>query len=341
FYDGRLLTVPDDRLNARTQTALNRCELLLDRPLSFHFQDAAVYDKRRNSAEAEYIAQLVRELLQQPERQSIGVIAFSEAQQEEILSALNRLAQEDDAFRGLYEEELQREVDGQFVGLLVKNLENIQGDERDIVILSICYGPGPQGKMLMNFGPINQSGGEKRLNVAFSRAKRHMAVVSSIRHAQVTNDYNEGANCLKNYLRYAEACSTGDLDGARRALASVSRWHDRDLDHAAQRDVVATQLADRLRQRGFLVEEGVGQSHFRVDLAVRQPHDTRYRLGLLVDTVAGYQQAEPLERDVMRPRLLRQFGWQIATVLAKDWYRDEAHEMERLVQLLSEPESGP
>ena len=74
-------------------------------------------------------------------------------------------------------------MDGQFVGLLVKNLENIQGDERDIVIMSICYGYAPDGKMRMNFGPINQRGGEKRLNVAFSRAKHHMCLVSSIRHA--------------------------------------------------------------------------------------------------------------------------------------------------------------
>ena len=99
----------------------------------------------------------------------------------EIDSALNRLASKDEEFREQLDAEREREVDGQFVGLLVKNLENIQGDERDVIVLSICYGRGPNGKMLMNFGPINQSGGEKRLNVAFSRAKQFMAVVSSIR----------------------------------------------------------------------------------------------------------------------------------------------------------------
>jgi len=101
-------------------------------------------------------------------------------------------------------------MDGQFVGLLVKNLENIQGDERDVIILSVFYGYGPNGKMLMNFGPINKSGGERRLNVAFSRAKHHMAVVSSIQFTDITNEYNDGANCLKNYLRYAEAVSVGN-----------------------------------------------------------------------------------------------------------------------------------
>ena len=183
-----------------------------------------VYDKRRNRAEADYIAQLVRELLRRECGRSIGIVAFSEAQQDEIEAALQRLAQDDAEFRDRLDAEWEREIDGQFVGLLVKNLENIQGDERDIIILSVCYGYGPNGKMLMNFGPINKSGGERRLNVAFSRAKHHMAIVSSIQFADITNDYNDGANCLKNYLRYAEAVSTGNREAAHRVLHGMSRW---------------------------------------------------------------------------------------------------------------------
>jgi hypothetical protein len=336
FYDGRLLTVPEECLAVPNRRGATGCELLLSRPLSFHFLEQAVYDKRRNRAEADYIAHLVRDLLQRGDGYSLGVIAFSEAQQDEINLALDRLAQEDDAFREAYELELQREVDGQFVGLLVKNLENIQGDERDVVILSICYGPGPDGRMLMNFGPINQSGGEKRLNVAFSRAKQHMAVVSSIRHARITNDYNEGANCLKNYLRYAEALSAGDMSAARRVLAGISRWRDSESHGQAPQDAVVAQLAAALRQRGFHVDEGVGQSHFRVDLAVRRDSDDRYRLGVLVDTLTSYEQSEPLERDMMRPRLLRAFGWRVTSVLAKDWYQDPDAELDRILKLLDD-----
>jgi superfamily I DNA and/or RNA helicase len=77
---------------------------------------------------------------------------------------------------------------------------SLVSDERDIIILSICYGPGPDGRMLMNFGPIKQRGGEKRLNVIFSRARHHIAVVSSIRHQASTNDYNDGAAALKGFL---------------------------------------------------------------------------------------------------------------------------------------------
>jgi hypothetical protein len=335
FYDGRLLTVPDERLPDKPGESLSGCDQLLSRPLSFHFLEQGVYERRRNPAEANYIAGLVRELLRRRDGLSLGVIAFSEAQQDEIQTALGRLAQDDEEFRGLYEDSLQREVDGQFVGLLVKNLENIQGDERDVIILSICYGPGPDGRTLMNFGPINQSGGEKRLNVAFSRAKRHMAVVTSMRDAQITNDYNEGANCLKNYLRYAESYSAGDTQAAQRVLAGISRWREAEVPSRAPPDAALSQLAAELRRRGYRVDEGVGQSHFRVDLAVRRETDNRYRLGILGDTLASYEQTEPLERDVMRPRLLREFGWHVTTLLAKDWYEDSASELERICSLLA------
>lgn len=349
FYDGRLLTVPDHRWlgtaangSAPPQPAVSNdaagTDLLLARPVSFHLLKHGVYDQRRNRAEADYIAQLVRELLVRRLNLSIGVIAFSEAQQGEIESALNRLAQDDDEFRALYEEELEREIDGQFVGLLVKNLENIQGDERDVVILSICYGPGPNGRMLMNFGPINKSGGEKRLNVAFSRAKQFMAVVSSIQHSAITNDYNDGANALKNYLRYAEAVSQGDLAASNRVLASVSPRRDAVARQDEQLDdVTGRQIAEALAEAGYVVDPLVGQSHFRLELAVRLPEDSAYRLGILVDTHDQYEQGDQLEREMMRPRLLRAFGWRVVKVLGKDWYDDRQRELDRLLEFLREP----
>jgi predicted DNA-binding WGR domain protein/multidrug efflux pump subunit AcrA (membrane-fusion protein) len=355
FYDGRLLTVPEESLpapgrkpiviaqpsEAQPSEAQWGAEELLARSISFHHMQQGVYDKRRNRAEAEYIAQLVRELLRRGCGRSIGIVAFSEAQQDEIEGALQRLAQDDAEFRDQLDAEWEREIDGQFVGLLVKNLENIQGDERDIIILSVCYGYGPNGKMLMNFGPINKSGGERRLNVAFSRAKHHMAVVSSIQFGDITNDYNDGANCLKNYLRYAEAVSTGNTEAAHRVLHGLSRWQaateDADRDSG---DPVAEQIAAALVEQGYLVDRSVGQSHFRCDLAVRREGETEYRLAILLDNDAYYDQSDLLERDLMRPKLLRDFGWKAAVVLAKDWYEDRAAVLERLVRLLAGEEQA-
>ena len=350
FYDGRLLTVPEERLPASGQRPLvatqaadaeQGAEELLSRSISFHRMEHAVYDKRRNRAEAEYIAQLVRELLSRECGRSIGIVAFSEAQQDEIEGALRRLTQDDTAFRDRLDAEWEREIDGQFVGLLVKNLENIQGDERDIIILSVCYGPGPQGRMLMNFGPINKSGGERRLNVAFSRAKQHMAIVSSIQSSDITNDFNDGANCLKNYLRYAEAVSCGDRDVSHRVLRGMSRWSATtdEVDESSE-NPVTEQLAAALTERGYVVDRAVGQSHFRCDLAVRREGELAYRLAVLLDGDGYYDQSDLLERDLMRPKLLRDFGWKLAFVLAKDWYDDQAVVLTRLEQLLAGDEEA-
>jgi predicted DNA-binding WGR domain protein len=251
---------------------------------------------------------------------TIGVIAFSEAQQGEIEQALQRLADEDESFRARLEAELEREADGQFIGLLVKNLENIQGDERDVIVLSVCYAPGPNAKMLMNFGPINQAGGERRLNVAFSRAKKHMALVSSIRGHQITNDYNDGARALKNCIRYAEAASGGDLAAAARILWEINPSSDA-MPLSRERGVVAGQLAAALEQSGLVVDANVGQSDFRCDLAIRSA-DAGYQLGILIDSDAYYANPDHLEREVFRPNLLRTFGWNVHRVLAREWFEN-------------------
>ena len=356
FYQGRLLTVPEvalppvemgEILVKSPDEGFANIDRLLERPVSFHFLEKGMYEQRRNTAEADYIAQLVRGLLASSDLPrpsggeggvrgslSIGIIAFSESQQGEIEQALLRLARADDDFRGRLDAEWEREEDGQFVGLLVKNLENIQGDERDVIILSVCYGYAPNGKMLMNFGPINQNGGERRLNVAFSRAKKHMALVSSIRHHAITNDYNDGARTLKNYLRYAEACSAGDAQLARRVL-----WETNPAESVvastAPTNVVIVQLAAELRERGYEVETDVGQSGFRCDLAVRVRGGRSYRLGIMVDTDSYYQNANLLERDVLRPRLLRNFGWKVVLILTKNWFEDANAVMQAIEQRLA------
>lgn len=340
FYQGRLITIPDEQIGeaAREGIEVTRPDLgdehaamILDRPVGFHFLPDGVYHKRRNRDEADYIAHLVRGLLNKGEGLSIGIVAFSEAQQSEIEDALERLAGDDRAFKNLLDAELEREDDGQFVGLLVKNLENIQGDERDIVIMSVCYGYDQDRKMRMNFGPINQSGGDKRLNVAFSRAKRYMVLVSSIRDTDITNDYNDGASCLKHYLRYAEACSRGDAQTASRTLDDMAVWREEsDRSEDQGEDVLAREIAGVFRDRGYRVDLGVGQSAFRCDLALAKEGDRVYRVGVLIDNDPYYHQADLIERDLTKPLLLRIFGWRIVSVYAKDWYENRNHVIEEI-----------
>ncbi|MCA9051361.1 MAG: hypothetical protein KDA89_21635, partial [Planctomycetaceae bacterium] len=350
FYAGRLLTVPEHAFSGDECSEISVLEsadaehtvtALLQRPVSFHFMQNGVYEKRRNTAEAEYIARLVRQLLRSEQRHSIGVVAFSEAQQTEIDRALRRLADEDAEFAEALDAELERDDDGQFEGLLVRNLENIQGDERDVILMSVCYGPDPQGRIRMNFGPINMSGGEKRLNVAFSRARKHMVLVSSMRSAAITNDYNDGANCLKQYLRYAEAASAGQQESASAVLQGLSgRTMSIEESRSPSRDVLTRDVAQAVTDMGFDVDYDVGQSHFRVDLAVRQPNGNRYILGIFTDSPRWYAQRDLLERELLKPQLLTAFGWQILTITAKDWICDHEACCKRLRSTLSQNTVG-
>ncbi len=305
----------------------------LHQPLSCHFLEDGVYVDRRNAREAEYIASLVADCFAKQSDLSIGIIAFSEAQQSEIERALDERASVDEDFAIRYEQELQREENGQFAGLLVKNLENIQGDERDVILLSVCYGPNPQGKVSMNFGPINREGGEKRLNVAFSRAKRNMAVICSMQPSQITNDYNTGPNCLKQYLRYAQQMSSSCIDQAEATLRQLVRVRAPIDEGRVAFSPVVKEISESLRRRGYEVDHSVGQSHFRVDIAVYREGDERYRLGILVDSVAAYRDSDAWEREFMRPQLLRDFGWRSSMSLRKIGWRIQTQNSRGFSQL--------
>ena len=342
FYGGNLFTIPDRLLPAPDLAEINVTEAgqgkdnvpsLLARSISFHLLANGVYENRRNTGEAAYIAELVRELLTRETKLSVGIVAFSEAQQTEIESALQTLAGEDPDFGAALEAEFNREENDQFCGLFVKNLENVQGDERDIIILSICYGPDANGRMVMNFGPINQRGGEKRLNVIFSRARHHMAVVSSIRHLAITNDYNDGARALKNFLQYAESVSKGTLPIARQVLENLNPLNRKALQPERGPEPVIEQLAAALRERGYAVDLNVGQSRFRCDLGVRHEHDRAYRLAILVDSEAHYANPDLLERYLLQPSVLRASGWEVMIVLAKDWLADSRLVLDRIDRL--------
>ncbi len=340
FYGGELYTIPDRQLALRDsgETTIKSPEeaaalvpQLLSRPISFIRCEAMPYENRRNAGEAASIAHIVRTMLSGETKLSIGIAAFSEAQQGEIESALDSLAEADPAFAGLLEAEYAREEDDQFCGLFVKNLENIQGDERDIILMSVCYGRDANGRILMNFGPINQRGGEKRLNVIFSRARQHMVLLSSLRHSDITNDYNDGANALKNFLHYAESLSRGDASLARQVLDGLNPLKRQALSLEQTSAAIAKQIATALQARGWDAETQIGQSRFRCDVAVRTKGAPQHQVGLLLD-VTG--QTGVLERFHTQPSILKAFGWQVLVILAKDWWHGPAGVIERIERLL-------
>ncbi|AJP73654.1 AAA domain-containing protein [Sphingomonas hengshuiensis] len=330
FYEGRLITVPDlvladpsaapDPLRsddaASAATAVDR---MLARAVSFHPVADGLYEKRVNDPEARLIAAMVRDLLFRETGLSIGIVAFSEAQQTEIEDALETLAGEDKAFAARLEAEYAREDDGQINGLFIKNLENVQGDERDVILLSICYAPDANGRMAMNFGPINQRGGEKRLNVIFSRARHHMAVVSTIRAEAITNTHNDGARALRTFLAFAEAQSRGDAAHGQTVLATLNPEAQRVFARSAPTDALRDALAQALTARGHDVRAHIGSASFRCDLGILAPGGDRYQLGILID---GNGHGSVEDRYVFQPAILRAFGWKVIDVPSHSWLRD-------------------
>lgn len=344
FYDGRLVTIPDRRIEPadanppmvrsdQVDAGIVGADALLARAVSFHQLEDGVYVGRRNAAEARYIAQTVREMLRRETGLSLGIVAFSEAQQDEIESALQTLATEDADFALRLDREYVREDDDQFNGLFVKNLENVQGDERDVILLSICYAPGHDGRMLMNFGPINQRGGEKRLNVIFSRARHRMAVISTIQAEAITNVHNDGAAALQAFLRFAQASAVGDHGRAQHVLGTFNAGAREAFVRPATADAIRTALAEALRAKGHLVHETVGRSKFRCDLAIVDKDSGDYQLAILLDA-PDQPIADTLERYVFRPGVLRRFGWRVIDVPGRDWLGAPETVVERIEQVL-------
>ncbi|HEV7330446.1 MAG TPA: AAA domain-containing protein [Flavisolibacter sp.] len=344
FYEAGLLTVPDKTIHqqekplleiGQPEEGLQTAKQLLGGSISFHYLPNSIYEARSNQGEAKYIAYMVKQLLCENIKESIGIVAFSQEQQGVIEEAISELASTDKVFEEVLEKAYNRKDEGQFTGLFVKNLENVQGDERDIIIMSVCYGHDSNKKMFMNFGPINRKGGEKRLNVIFSRAKKHMAVVSSIRSQHVTNDYNEGASYFKRFLHYAEMVSTGNMRLARIILDGLinSDRHGSETKH--ELSVTTTQLKKTLEANGYVVDEQIGQSSFKCSLAVKKSEkDEQYCLGILVDDDDHYRNDDLVEQYFQRPSLLQAFGWKVVNVYAKDWLEDEDKVLRMLLKQL-------
>jgi superfamily I DNA and/or RNA helicase/predicted DNA-binding WGR domain protein len=351
FYEANLLTIPDRTIHqkerpaievTKPEDAMRYADALFDRSISFHFLSDSVYEQRSNSDEANYIARLVRELLKRRVKESIGIVAFSREQQGTIEEALTQLADIDKEFELLLEEAYTRTEDEQFTGLIIKNLENIQGDERDIIILSVCYGFDAKKKMLMNFGPVNKKGGEKRLNVIFSRAKKHMAVISSIKYNNITNEYNEGANYFRRFLHYAESVSTGNMQMARSILDGlVINKHKADQPKAMH--IVVKEIKEQLLENGYESESQIGQSDFKASLAVKaRKDDADYTLSILIDDDKHYSNNNLVEQYYQRPDILRSFGWRTMHVFTKDWLHDPKKVMRQILERIKEePPENP
>lgn len=214
--------------------------------------------------------------------------------------------------------------------LFVKNLENVQGDERDIILISMTYGPEPGTRAVkQRFGPINRKQGHRRLNVLFSRARKRIGLFCSFGSADVVvgPDSSEGVRVLQKYLEFAET------KGRVSFVQPTDREPDSDFE---------CEVADRLRAKGYVVDYQVGVSGYRIDLGVRHPdHSAQYLAGIECDGAAYHSSKSARDRDRLREEVLNDKGWEILRVWSTDWFDNPALQTDRLVQKLESLRARP
>jgi superfamily I DNA and/or RNA helicase len=292
----------------------------------FRHLPEARYDKgksRTNPGEAKALVEdLIKRLLSTGgPRRSYGVVTFSQAQQQLVENLLDEERRKHPEIETHFGD--APPVEGEPV--FVKNLENVQGDERDVILFSICYGPDAAGKVSMNFGPLNRDGGERRLNVAITRAKHEVLVFSGLRADQIdlTRTRARGVRDLKHFLDYADR-------GPKALTAATTASASAEPDSEFERMV-----AGRIRKAGYEVHHQVGCSGYRIDLGVVDPAAPgRYLLGVECDGATYHRAATARDRDKLRQLILEGLGWQLHRVWSTDWWHDADKEMERLIGAL-------
>lgn len=319
FYENRLFTFPSP-------------EDLVSEVTWIHVD--GYYDKggsKQNHAEAEAIVgEIVRRLSDEAlRRESIGVVTFSMVQQILIDDLL--------AEEFCKNPQLEQYANEMYEPILVKNLENVQGDERDVILFSIGYGPDKDGKVSMNFGPLNRDGGWRRLNVAISRARKGMQVYSVITPEQIdlSRTRSDGVAALRGFLEFAAK--------GRSALAVRAQ------ETTESGDFIQC-VADAVQSLGYAVQCNVGSSAYKIDIGVVNPEQPeRFVLGILCENEHLFEATTARDRNILQPKVLDGLGWEIYSVHILDWYENRQKSLEgirfaieaAIAQSKTEPEPLP
>lgn len=304
YYEGKLITFPSNTTEDQS-VVLRKVNGVYDRGGS-----------RTNRIEAEAVVGDIECHYLDPARRhlSVGVVTFNQPQQqliEQLLDARRRAVPALDAAIA------ERAIEP----LFIKNLENVQGDERDRMLFSICYGRDAAGRLTMNFGPLNLEGGHRRLNVAITRAREQVTIYSSMLGEDIDPGRvsAKGVLDLKTYLEFAAK--------GQRALITESLPTGREPDSPFEVAVIA-----RLRDRGWTVHPQVGASGYRIDIGVVDPRAPgRYLLAVECDGATYHSAATARDRDRLRQYVLEGLGWRMHRIWSTDFWIDPQREMEKLV----------
>lgn len=313
FYDNDLVTFPSSQADAPGIG------------VDYYYVDG-IFDRRShtNRKEAEFIVDLIYQNIRNYPDRSLGVVAFSVAQQDLIDKLLSKRRQSSPEWEPFFKNNGAEPF-------FIKNLETVQGDERDTIIFSVAYGIDGQGRLLHNFGPLNRAGGERRLNVAVTRAKCNIQLVSSMHCTDIDLKHTsaQGAKLLREYLDFAENGSV-----ALEHTVSVSPFEQFDSDFELE-------VCEFLRSKGFSVDTQVGCSGFRIDLGLKRPDSSDYVLAIECDGATYHSSRNARDRDRLRQEILERMGWKFYRIWSTDWFRNRAVEQSRLLEAATKALRNP
>lgn len=278
---------------------------------------------RRNEVEAAKVVEILKGIFEtRKNNESIGIITFNSEQQAAIADMIDAEAKVNGEFRSTMMLEERRNEDGEDKSIFIKNLENVQGDERDIIIFSIGYAKNAEGKVYTSFGSLSQDGGENRLNVAITRAKTQVIVVTSIEpeELKVDNAKNQGPKLLQKYLQYVRAVAERKPDEINAILGEISKSDAHEDSDFTALVAVEEDMKARLEKLGYKVDTRLGSRSNRISLAIFDEKSDRYLVGVELDRDALLSSTSTMERDVYKPRFLEARGWTILRVWCRDWW---------------------
>lgn len=269
-----------------------------------------------NRIEAKRIAELVFEHFRSYPERSIGIIAFGVVQQTAIEEAIETMRRANyPTFESFFTDDIEEP-------LFIKNLETVQGDERDTILFSVGYAPDIIGKFIMNFGPLSREGGERRLNVAVTRARYNLKLVSSIMPTDIDVERisGQGPKLLRSYIDFA-------VNGVNSIYGEISEeqgiWFDSPFEES---------VYNYLAANDYDVATQVGCSGYRIDMAIRHPkYPGRFALGIECDGAMYHSARTARERDRLRQTILEEMGWQIYRIWSTNWIKDRNTEGARLL----------
>ena len=332
FYEGQLQVSPNVKKTPP------------EPPIRWISVENGIWEDRSNKKEAEKVVDTIHSVLLEynakSEHPSIGVITFNSEQKDTIYNTIDNRKREDPEFADLYSK-VEFPVNDSDVEIFIRNIENVQGDERKIILFSIGYGLDQNNVFRKNFGTLSKAGGENRLNVAITRASQRIYVVCSFDPETLVVEglKNPGPKFLKQFLEYSKAVSDQNNEKKEGILKQINSGMNvsKSTDGGYSDSVFEDMVCEKLVALGYNVKQNVGFSGYRIDLAIEDPTDSsKYILGVECDGATFHQAESVRERDVSRQKFLERQGWNIARIWSRNYWRNPQKEINRIDEKIKE-----